>query len=154
MEKKLRICLKMLTNTKLWCKIKYKRGDSMSTTSIFHERLKFLREKNGYTQSELAEILHISNSSVCNYEAGKNSPSIEMLIRVAEIFDVSIDYLIGYSNLKYPTSKLKVKFSSNTNVDELIEMLLSLDKEHRADALKQIKYISTHNNLKKDQSLK
>ncbi len=59
------------------------------------EILKELREKANLTQEELAESLHISRSTVCCYEQNTRCPPPEMLIKIANKFHVSADYLLG-----------------------------------------------------------
>ncbi len=59
------------------------------------ERIKFLREQNGYTQEKLEEITDIQKGTISKYENGHNSPSAENIEKIANAFDVSIDYLFG-----------------------------------------------------------
>ena len=63
--------------------------------SLFNEQLKTLRKINGLTQKELAEKLKIKQNSYSDWENGKSEPNIEMLVRIAGYFDVSLDYLMG-----------------------------------------------------------
>ncbi|MCT3091767.1 helix-turn-helix transcriptional regulator [Lactococcus lactis] len=63
--------------------------------SVFAEQLKTLRKINGITQKELAEKLKIKQNSYSDWENGKSEPNIEMLVRIADYFDVSLDYLMG-----------------------------------------------------------
>lgn len=63
--------------------------------SVFAEQLKTLRKINGLTQKELAEKLKIKQNSYSDWENGKSEPNIEMLVRIADYFDVSLDYLMG-----------------------------------------------------------
>jgi transcriptional regulator with XRE-family HTH domain len=58
-------------------------------------RLKELREKNGYTQESLAKRLNTSRSRIGMYEQGKRQPDFEMQEAIADLFNVSIDYLFG-----------------------------------------------------------
>ncbi len=60
------------------------------------ENLRTLRENANLTQRDFAKILDISKTTLCYYEQGKISPSVEMLVKIADYFDVSIDYLIGH----------------------------------------------------------
>lgn len=59
------------------------------------ERLKALRKENGMSQQSLADLLGLGQSTVAMWEKGKNSPEYESLINIANIFNVSIDYLAG-----------------------------------------------------------
>lgn len=112
----------------------------------FSEILKILREKNGYTQKDLGTLINLSEQAVSHYENNTNSPNIDTIIKIANIFDVSIDYLLGRSANDAPYSRLVQKFGGIT-VDELIARLLSLDQKHRADALTAITYIQSHNKI-------
>ncbi len=63
--------------------------------SDFGEILKMLRKKANMTQQELADALWISKSAVCCYEQNTRFPPPEMLIKIANEFNVSTDYLLG-----------------------------------------------------------
>ena len=65
---------------------------------MFHERLKLLRESYHWDQTELAKQLGVSKQSVSNWENSNILPSIDMLTKVAELFHVSTDFLLGLDN--------------------------------------------------------
>lgn len=65
-------------------------------------RLKKLREENNISQEQLANKLNVSASSIGMYETDKREPSDEIKTKIAKIFDVSIDYLVGKSDIKNP----------------------------------------------------
>ena len=54
-----------------------------------------LRKKNNLTQSEIAEKLFMSQNCYSSYENGRTEPNIETLCKLADLYKVSIDYLIG-----------------------------------------------------------
>ncbi|MBE6667663.1 MAG: helix-turn-helix transcriptional regulator [Ruminococcaceae bacterium] len=56
--------------------------------------LREIRLKKGYNQLKVAMDLNISREAISFYETGKRSPDVEMLIKLSEYFNVSIDYLI------------------------------------------------------------
>ncbi len=62
---------------------------------ILGERLKQLREENGFTQGKLAELLGLPQSSIARYESEVSSPAPETLLKYADTFDVSLDFLFG-----------------------------------------------------------
>lgn len=64
---------------------------------IFSERLWELRKSAGFTQQQISERLHIRQQSYARYESGAGEPNLETLTKIAEIFDVSTDYLLGLS---------------------------------------------------------
>ncbi|MEI5889936.1 XRE family transcriptional regulator [Bacillus cereus] len=61
---------------------------------IFSERLKQEREKRNWSQSDLAEKIHVSRQSVSKWETGKNYPSIEIIIHLSDLFGITIDELL------------------------------------------------------------
>lgn len=68
----------------------------------FGDRLANLRKLNNLTRKELAEIFSISYSALSNYENNERFPDQEMLINIANYFNVSVDYLLGRTNIKEP----------------------------------------------------
>ncbi len=76
---------------------------------IFMKRLKELREENGISQQKLADEFHISQQSIWKYENGLSEPDIKTLMQFADFFDVSVDYLIGVSDIKMRTHTASVK---------------------------------------------
>lgn len=60
----------------------------------FENNLRKLRLNKSITQTELAQKLHLSRTAISNYENGKVQPSLETLIRISEIFEITIDELI------------------------------------------------------------
>lgn len=61
----------------------------------FEERLKQLRQSKGLSQMDLAKLLKISKSSVNMYERGEREPGLETLEKIADLFNVDLDYLLG-----------------------------------------------------------
>ena len=102
---------------------------------LFSERLRILRNEQGYKQEYLAEKLNISNTVMSRLENESTVPKFDVLIRLSDIFNVSIDYLIGISDnreivkqspqqkvtRKNTVSKSKVVKGSLVKVDEVIE---------------------------------
>lgn len=61
-------------------------------------RIKTLREEKGFSQKELASKLNTSNKNIWAYENGIAAPNIDMLIKMADLFDVSVDFLVGHED--------------------------------------------------------
>ena len=59
------------------------------------ERIRYLREKNGFTQKEVANRLGVESAAISKYELDMREPNIEALKKLATLFNVSIDYLLG-----------------------------------------------------------
>ena len=64
------------------------------------QRIQDLRTDADLSQRQLSEILHISQRSYSQYETGSRNIPIEMLIRLANYYDISIDYLVGRTDKK------------------------------------------------------
>lgn len=71
------------------------------------ENLKLLRKQNNLTQKQLGEITNIRRVNISRYEKGEVEPTFNILIKLADYFNVSIDYLIGHrQNNKIDISEL------------------------------------------------
>ena len=81
-------------------------------------RIKDLREDRDLRQSDLARATGIDQRTISNYETGKTSPDAYALIKLADFFDVSIDYLVGRTNLDL-SSDLKREEYINKIIKEL-----------------------------------
>lgn len=113
----------------------------------FCERLRCLREERGYTQQNLAETLHVTKTSISHYELGISMPSVDVIIQMAEIFSVSLDYLLCRTDCNISYNKLIKPYCKGASTEKLIETLLSLDVSHRLDLLKLLHYIDFENSV-------
>ena len=66
----------------------------------YGERLKQLRKSRDFKQSDLADMLGVSSSAVGSYERCERQPTFELLHKYASMFNVSMDYILSYSNEK------------------------------------------------------
>lgn len=89
--------------------------------NILGKRIKELRESKDVSQLELSKHLNISNTTLSQYETGKRIPSDEIKIKIAQYFNVSIDYLFGQSNIKNPyvnNEKIDMAISDDSELSE------------------------------------
>lgn len=63
--------------------------------NIFKEKLKMLRKEKNLGQTELAKALGVSKGTISLWENGLREPNMSSLIRIAQYFDVSVDFLVG-----------------------------------------------------------
>ena len=70
----------------------------------FPEYLAMFRSQRGYTQAQIAEKLKISRSTYANYESGNRSPDLEMLERIGDVLNCSLDELFGRSGNRYDSA--------------------------------------------------
>jgi bacteriophage CI repressor helix-turn-helix domain len=75
-------------------------------------RLKKLREQKKLNQTELANLLEVSNGSISKWERGDRQPDYETLEKIADTFNVTIDYLLGRSDIKYKSDNSQINFST------------------------------------------
>ncbi len=62
---------------------------------VFAQRLKEFRKTKGLSQKQLAEILHTTNSSVCDWERERSEPNLETLVAMSDFFNTTTDCLLG-----------------------------------------------------------
>lgn len=67
---------------------------------ILSERLKECRSEKGYTQNQVAIYCDITEKTYQNYELMTREPKIEILIRIADLFETTIDYLVGRTDVR------------------------------------------------------
>ncbi len=99
---------------------------------MFSDKLKMLRHKHNITQAQLASELGIGTSTIGMYESGIRKPSYEVLKKISNYFNVSIDYLINEStdentcNLDFFIEHIKqLTPSQRKQIEDLIEFLLN-----------------------------
>lgn len=78
----------------------------------FAERLRLLRNKKGLSQAEFASQIKISKSSVNMYERGEREPNFSILEKIADYFNVDMDYLLGKSDV---TNRSQAQFTLSGN---------------------------------------
>ena len=113
-------------------------------------RIKMLREEFNYTQQELADKLECSKSVIGLYESETRKPSMEVLIKLSEIFNCSIDYILGKSDIRNPEKTqedplglAKIGFSMDNytpptdtqreQIKGLLEVILKDNKKDKED---------------------
>ena len=74
---------------------------------MFGDVIKKLRTAHNLNQVQLAGKLNISKQTVSNWENNNILPSIEMLVKIAQFFMVSTDYLLGLTNVREPYPRAK-----------------------------------------------
>ena len=79
----------------------------------YYPRLRDLREDHDLTQTQLVEQLGIHKTTYTNYEQGKREPPFEFMIQLAEFYQVSLDYLAGWTNDIHMQANAPIKNPSN-----------------------------------------
>jgi len=103
----------------------------------FGKRLRQLRQDSGLTQGELGKVFNVTNVGVAKWEADTRFPDRSMLIKIADHFEVSVDYLLCRTDHKdaaiYNDNALEIEYSQQTYPDGLthekvLEILETLKK--------------------------
>ena len=81
---------------------------------IIGSRIKESRKKKGYSQEELGNILNVTKVSICGYEKGTRTPTLETFLDLIDILDIDINYVLGreVSIISDNNQDYGVKFSS------------------------------------------
>lgn len=103
-----------------------------SSLEIFGQRLKSLREERGLSQRALAEVIGISKGAVYYYENEGRAADIVTLKKLSEFFGVSADYLLGSSNARTQSARLKALCDLVGLSDTAVNMLAKLKKNNNA----------------------
>lgn len=100
------------------------------------EKIANLRKENNYTQEQLAELLGVSRQSISKYESGISYPETEKLIRLGDLFDCSMDYLLKdevEERKMMSTSVEKEEISTEEIVDSIFRRVTSISFERKSE---------------------
>lgn len=115
----------------------------------FGDNLKDLRETQNITQSQLAEYLQVSRPTIAGYETKNRQPDFEKLEKIANFFQVSIDFLIS------GTESAHVELHANKQIDEnkldrdVITSYRKLSLESKQDTLKYVELLRLRDDTQK-----
>lgn len=96
---------------------------------LMKDRLKELRLEKGESQEEVAKLLSLSRTSYCKYETGTYEPSIESLLILANHYRVTIDYIVGRTD---------IPFAPNDYSADEVEMIKNYRKFGQKDMIKNL----------------
>ena len=104
------------------------------------ERLKSLRKEKDLTLEELAQALGMTKQVLSRYERGEREADYKTLVKIADFFEVSIDYLIGHSVYYFPD--MIGKKSDNDDEIEVLELYSSLSPSRKEDLMIYLRALS------------
>ena len=95
--------------------------------------IKEARERKGYTQIELAKMLNIAGSTLAGYESGDHDPKSITLSKIAQICDVSVDYLLGREEPEFSKKALELAYAYDNCISEYGKAIIDcvLEQERR-----------------------
>ncbi len=91
-------------------------------------RIAELRKQKDISQSKLGEIIGAAQNTICNWETGKRQPDNESLIKMADLFGVSIDYILGRDNDEMPEEIVILNRAAKKMTPEQRKKLLDVAK--------------------------
>lgn len=130
----------------LWNKVRFTNCYfiiGMEVYGLLEERLRELRLKAGLKQQDLLNKFGISSARYSQYETGKRTPDYELLIEIANFYDVSLDYLLGRTDDPTPPQKEKTPSRHEGVLQDLEDLSPDMELEVREF----INYLKHKNNL-------
>lgn len=94
-----------------------------------------LRTEKKISQKELAQYLCLSSSTVSNYENEVHQPDLSTLVRVADLFDVSVDFLLGRTKQRVPIAYLDTPFLGEISIGDCIQSMAGFNERSRGSML-------------------
>lgn len=110
------------------------------------KNLKSLRMELGISQQRLAEAIYVTQPSINKYENHNSEPEIEILKRMADYFDTTIDYIVGYSDQRYPQNKTEF-YRLDPREEELIKAYRSISSDEKDCINKTVKLFAKRNDV-------
>lgn len=111
---------------------------------LFGDRLKELRKNHKLTQSDIANMFDVTKNAVYSWENGISQPSIEIITKLAQYFNVTTDYLLGFNQddyskierLRMALKEAGVMVGDDLSVDELnrVMKIVEMLREQKKDA--------------------
>ena len=117
---------------------------------MFCTRLKDLRTEKELTQKALASQLGLTPNCICEWEKGRAEPNLDVLKKLSQLFDCSIDYLVGNTDdfgviaINEKTAKL------SPDGQELLDIFNSLDVEYKSQILEYARYFAERTKVGKN----
>lgn len=103
-----------------------------------NEILRELREDNDLKQSDVADLIGTTQQQYSKYETGESELPLRAIIKLAEYYNVSLDYLTGRTGCREGVSGLNIKVSVDNTAGEVLSDILSLSAEGRGDVIEYI----------------
>ena len=91
------------------------------------EKLRSLRTKYGYSQKQVADKIGVSPSIVSGYETGERTPSTEVLLSLAYLYNTSTDYLLG-KQISYPEPMISVAGLTDDQISAIVKLIEAMKK--------------------------
>ena len=81
----------------------------MKTEILKHERIRDMRIDRGLTQKEVAKVINVKQNTYSQYEIGVLNYPLDVVIKLAEFYETSVDYLVGLTDVPVPYERREPK---------------------------------------------
>lgn len=102
-------------------------------------RIKELRAEKNIFQSKLASLLKVRQNTISNWETGRSEPDQDALREMSKIFGVSIDYILGNTDIKNPLTSEDISGLTEKQI-KILEMMDKLPEQDQDDLIQQAEY--------------
>lgn len=109
----------------------------------FSERLKKIRESNDYSRKDLAAAVNVTTAAISNYENANREPDIKTLIQISEYLNVSVDYLLGQTDVNIRPNDMEKIYCKDLSTGQLLNKLLNLNTQSRRLLVEMLDCIET-----------
>ena len=97
----------------------------------FNDILAELRGDSQILQQEIADLLNVSPGTISNYETGKHMPSLDAVVRLADYFDVTTDYMLGRTGSRQSLGIMDTAYYGEFTVGHILQVLLKISHKSR-----------------------
>jgi len=97
---------------------------------ILLKNIKVLRDERGVSQQKLADAIGMTQSSINDYENRSIEPDITTLIRIADFFDTSVDYIVGHTDIRRKIEEVS-EYALNERESALIDSYRTIQDSER-----------------------
>ena len=119
----------------------------------FGERLRMLRKEKGMTGQELGKVFNVTKTAVSNWENGNRFPDENILKKISDYFNVSIDYLLGRTDIRNPYNSKNTTHPEGENLDkfrsDFLKKLDDLSEESKKELEKYIQLLKIKDQVDK-----
>lgn len=112
----------------------------------FGDVLAELRQDKGLYQKQLGELLNVSTSTISNYETNTHLPDYKTIVRIADYFEVSIDYLFGRTNFEFNYTTLNSIINNDMTTGDLINIIMNFDEKNLYSLLDYLELLQLRQN--------
>jgi transcriptional regulator with XRE-family HTH domain len=101
-----------------------------------------LRKEKGIYQKELATYLEVSTGTISNYEKGVHNPDLKALCKIADFYDVSLDYMLGRTQYNHSLETLNRNLTKDFTISDFMNTVLEFSDRNVSSLLDYVELLS------------